>query len=111
MAQVKMTIVLDDEHYKALEHRAEEAQRAVQEVASELLVAKLEEIPSQKATMALVRIVKDGTPQWIEIDPSQAWFWTPEWQAAERAADEDLRAGRYTDFPTMDELIADLDEP
>jgi len=41
-------------------------------------------------------------------DPDQAWFWTPEWQAAERKADEDLAAGRYKDFATMDDFIADL---
>lgn len=35
------------------------------------------------------------TPQ-LSIDRSQAWFWTPEWQAGEREADEDLKAGRYT---------------
>jgi AbrB family looped-hinge helix DNA binding protein len=35
------------------------------------------------------------TPQ-LSIDRSQAWFWTPEWQAGEREADEDLKAGRFT---------------
>lgn len=34
------------------------------------------------------------TPQ-LSIARSQAWFWTPEWQAGEREADEDLKAGRY----------------
>ncbi len=33
------------------------------------------------------------TPQ-FSIDRSQAWFWSPEWQAGEREADEDLKAGR-----------------
>jgi len=32
------------------------------------------------------------------IDATQAWFWTPKWQAMERQADEDLRAGRYREF-------------
>ncbi len=35
---------------------------------------------------------------YVEIDPAQAWFWTPEWQAHEREADEDIAAGRYDDF-------------
>ena len=30
------------------------------------------------------------------IDPDQAWFWTPEWQAKEREADEAIAAGRLT---------------
>lgn len=38
----------------------------------------------------------------------QAWFWTPEWQAMEREADEDLAAGRYEDFETLDDFIEDL---
>jgi hypothetical protein len=27
------------------------------------------------------------------IDPDQAWFWTPEWQAKDREADADKAAG------------------
>ena len=36
----------------------------------------------------------------------QDWFWMSEWQAMEREADEDLDAGRYEDFETMDDFIA-----
>ncbi len=39
----------------------------------------------------------------------QAWFWTPTWQAMEREADEDLVAGRYDDFDTLDDFIDDLE--
>lgn len=42
------------------------------------------------------------------IDRDQAWYWTPEWQAAEREADEDIEAGRVASFDTVDDLIADL---
>ncbi len=45
-----------------------------------------------------------------ERDPSQAWYWTKEWQEAERKADEDLEAGRYKTFATMEEFLADLDD-
>ena len=44
-----------------------------------------------------------------EHDPDQAWYWTPEWQEMERQADEDILAGRYKTFDTMEELLADLD--
>lgn len=30
----------------------------------------------------------------VAIDPDQEWFWTAGWQAAERAAEEDLVHGR-----------------
>ena len=44
------------------------------------------------------------------IDADQAWFWTPEWQADERAADEDIKAGRLSGpFKTMDELKKHLE--
>lgn len=38
----------------------------------------------------------------------QSFFWTPEWQAREREANNDLAAGRVKTFGTIDELIADL---
>jgi len=39
------------------------------------------------------------------IDATQAWFWTPEWQAGERQADADLAAGRGETFNSGDELL------
>lgn len=42
------------------------------------------------------------------IDATQAWFWTPEWQAGERQAEEDLTAGRTTKFNSGDEMIEAL---
>lgn len=44
------------------------------------------------------------------VDKSQAWFWTEEWQEAEREADEDLQSGRYKDFDCADEAIKWLNE-
>jgi AbrB family looped-hinge helix DNA binding protein len=44
------------------------------------------------------------------VDKSQAWFWTEEWQKAEREADEDLKAGRYKDFDSADKAIQWLKE-
>ena len=42
------------------------------------------------------------------IDKSQAYFWTKEWQQAEREASEDIKAGRVKTFDTAEELIKDL---
>lgn len=44
-----------------------------------------------------------------EHDPSQAWFWTAEWQAKEREADDDIREGRYDDYDTVDDFINGLE--
>jgi AbrB family looped-hinge helix DNA binding protein len=52
-------------------------------------------------------ITEDGIllrPQKV-IDATQAWFWTPEWQAGERAADADLAAGRGETFSSGEEFL------
>src|SRR5436305_7107172 len=43
-----------------------------------------------------------------ERGASQAWFWTPEWQAREREAEEDLAAGRFTRHESDEEFLAAL---
>ena len=42
------------------------------------------------------------------IDPSQSYFWTKEWQAGERDADEDIKAGRVKRLRSVKELMTDL---
>lgn len=49
--------------------------------------------------------VKIKTPK---IDPSQWWFWTPEWQAGEKQADLEIKAGLGKTYDNADDLIADL---
>ncbi len=43
------------------------------------------------------------------IDATQAWFWTSNWQAKEREADEDLAAGRVERFESDEDFLAALD--
>ena len=40
-----------------------------------------------------------------EIDPDSAYFWTREWQAGEREADDDIREGRVISFDDPEEGI------
>lgn len=47
----------------------------------------------------------------IEIDPEQWWFWTDEWQAAEKQADIDLANGDYEEFDNIDDFINSLSTP
>jgi AbrB family looped-hinge helix DNA binding protein len=42
------------------------------------------------------------------VDPSQSYFWTKEWQAGEREAQEDIRHGRVKAFPSVKALMKDL---
>jgi hypothetical protein len=58
----------------------------------------------EAAGVLLGGIIKDP------IDPDQAWFWTPEWQAKEREADADKAAGRVERFESDEAFLAALDE-
>lgn len=62
---------------------------------------------------AQVEIVEreDGV---IELYPhlphrvDQAWFWTKDWQAMERKAEEDIASGRVQTFDGTDQFLDDL---
>jgi AbrB family looped-hinge helix DNA binding protein len=43
------------------------------------------------------------------IPKDQAYFFTPEWQAGEREAEEDIRAGRVTKTKNLKGLFKKLD--
>ena len=53
----------------------------------------------------LLREVTDG-----RIDPEQAWFWTREWQAKEREADDDIAAGRGTIYESDEAFLGAVEE-
>lgn len=42
------------------------------------------------------------------LDDDQSWYWTEEWQKAEREAEVALTTGDYKTFDSMDDLLADL---
>ena len=48
------------------------------------------------------------TNERIDIDPSQEWFWTEEWQLGEKRVDKELAEGKYNDFNSVDELFSSL---
>ncbi len=62
-----------------------------------------------------VEVVLDGegriilTPKKL-VDAGQAYFWTEEWQEAERKADEDIRSGRVKRFPSAAEAVEYLED-
>jgi len=65
----------------------------------------------QEGDYVEVRLADDRvvlTPKQV-VDKSQAYFWSEEWQAAEREAEEDIRAGRVQVFEDVEELLADLE--
>ncbi|MFH1563769.1 MAG: AbrB/MazE/SpoVT family DNA-binding domain-containing protein [Nitrospirota bacterium] len=42
------------------------------------------------------------------ISNDQSWFWTPEWQAKEREADEAIARGEVKEFDNVEDLLKDL---
>jgi len=44
----------------------------------------------------------------VEIDPTQAWFWEPEWLNGEVRAEQELRSGNYEEFDNLDDFIDSL---
>ena len=42
------------------------------------------------------------------IDPSQAYFWTNEWQNAERKVNKEIAGGRVRSFDRVKDFVADL---
>lgn len=45
-----------------------------------------------------------------ELDPEQARFWAPEWQAGERKADADYATGRTTHYDSDEAFLKALEE-
>ncbi len=46
----------------------------------------------------------------VAVPADQAWFWTPAQQQAEREADADAAAGRFTELESSADLLTHLDK-
>ncbi len=50
-----------------------------------------------------------GVVRLLPVPADEAGFWTEEWQAGEREADEQLAAGQGTFFESAEEMFADME--
>jgi len=69
------------------------------------------ELGVEEGDLVEIEVIDDKavlTPKRL-ADKSQAYFWTREWQEAEKEADEDIKAGRVKVFDSVEELIKDLE--
>jgi AbrB family looped-hinge helix DNA binding protein len=66
--------------------------------------------PLEEGQYVVFEVRGDGVLMRVvpEIDPSQAWFWSPRWQELEREASDDFRSGRVTEAESADEAIRAL---
>ncbi|MGH4015761.1 MAG: hypothetical protein ACRDSL_17925 [Pseudonocardiaceae bacterium] len=75
------------------------------------LVLTPEEVAAVERDGEIVILTRGGRPvaKVHAIDPDQAWFWTPEWQAREREVDEERAAGiRDREFNSGEDFLAYL---
>lgn len=81
---------------------SEHAERIVEDVAASCGVS---------AEQYLLRFIESWAAQVAagERLPDQAWYWTPEWQAGERAAAAGLAAGRSTRFESDEAFLEALE--
>ena len=68
----------------------------------------------QDALEKLSRMETGVSAQTVVLDAlrtaaEQTYFWTPEWQAKEQAADQAIAEGRVRTFDTMDQMLDFLD--
>ena len=70
---------------------------------------RLEILDNASAIREGIREYEPGVTVPVEpVKPGQEWFWTTEWQAAEREAEADLAAGRYKTFDNDETFLASL---
>lgn len=77
-----------------------------------LPTATRRQVGLKEGDLVEVIVEEDGSIRLIAkvaVDRSQAYFWSKRWQEGERQAEADVQAGRYRDFDTMEDLLADLE--
>jgi hypothetical protein len=65
----------------------------------------LETLSQMETGISAQTVVLDA----LRIAAEQTYFWTPEWQAKEQAADRAIAEGRVRTFDTMDQMLDFLD--
>lgn len=63
----------------------------------------------RKLSRGFDRLALSPRPRRPRVNRRQAWFWTPEWQAGEREADEQIAAGQTSYFDSTGDFLAALD--
>lgn len=94
----------------------QENNTAIEEIA--LLIRSLDDLLHSLAnqdcqdddTFAMARAIRTAAFLLMtRINPSQAWFWTEEWQTKERAVDANIAAGNLIHFASDEDFLAALD--
>lgn len=87
----------DDEISRLVIEVPPEQEQAIQDA--------LETLSQMKTGISAQTVVLDA----LRIAAEQTYFWTPEWQAKEQAADQAIAEGRVRTFDAMDQMLDFLD--
>ncbi len=68
------------------------------------IIQKIQRSASSGTNVHLV--IREG--EVIEIDPSQSWFWSREWQVGEKKVDQYIERGEIETSDTMKEFLSSL---
>ena len=77
---------------------------------SELPRTFIDELDSIGGRAPFVIEIREGSLRIRQIDAEQSWFWTPQWQAGEREADEEIRRGEGKLYMGGEEFLRSLDD-
>ena len=66
------------------------------------------ELLRQRRELAELVTMVDDVGRRLPDARAQAWFWTDQWQAGERAVDGELLAGKGTVFPSDNDFLSVL---
>jgi predicted transcriptional regulator len=69
---------------------------------------RVQSFATRQPVSEIIRTAIDAHLRRVAIKPGQEWFWTAEWQAAEKEAEADLAAGRVETYETNAEFLASL---
>lgn len=72
----------------------------------EMIQADLETLSRLEASVSPQAIVLDA----LRAAAEQTYFWTPEWQAKEQAADQAIAEGKVQTFDTIEDMLTFLDK-
>jgi hypothetical protein len=68
----------------------------------ESLIEQIKSLPREQKFQLVKRLEQDG------FFDDQSWYWTPEWQAAEKEADDDIATGRVHRFGNVEDAVGFL---
>jgi predicted transcriptional regulator len=66
-------------------------------------------VTSRPVSEMIREAIDDYLEEHQQPKPGQEWFWSEEWQVAEREVEQALATGEFETFDSMDDFLKDLE--